>query len=202
MQSSAIATSDLTAVVLDGAGQAISGKAVVFSQGNDNTAYFTIIEAITDSSGIAKATLNIGTDMSNRVIDVSATADTAVGASAVAVVGTKISISGNTSLALNALSTLTIIVKNSLGAAVSDVVLTVTSQNGNPVALNPASGITDANGQITATVTASNAGAGTDVLTITGAGDSQTQTLTINSASFSFTAPVYNSTGNYARNFS
>lgn len=190
MLSSAIATAQLTAVVLDGTGQAMSGETVTFSKGSDNTAYFSNMSPVTDSNGIATATLNIGTNMANRTISVSATAGSASGTNIIDVSGTKIAISGNTSLALSASTTLTIIVKDSAGVAVPGVGLTASSQNGNPLALSPTTGITDSTGQITITITASNAGTGSDVLTVTGAGASQTQTLTINSGSFAFTAPA------------
>lgn len=188
---SSIASTDLTAVVLDATGQAVAGKVVTFSKGADSTAYFSDLSGITSSNGVATAKLNLGTDMTNRVITVTATADAAVGSSSITATGTKIAISGNTSLALNAPTTLTIIVKDSAGIGLSGITVAVASQNGNPIVLSPASGVTDANGQITATVTAANAGAsGTDVLTVTGAGASQPQTLTINNASFAFTAPT------------
>ena len=190
MPSSTIASVVLTAVVLDGSGQAIIGKTVTFSKGADTSAYFSGITAITTATGVATATLNIGSDMANRVINVTASADGAVGASTVTVAGTKISVSGNTSLALNAPTTLTMIVKDSTGVAVPGVILTVASANVNPIVLTPNTGVTDSTGQITASVTATNLGAGSDVLTVTGAGATQTQTLIINSASFTFTAPV------------
>ena len=189
MLSSATASTILTAIVLDANGQAVSGRTVTFSKGTDSTAYFSNITALTGTNGVATATLNIGNNMANRVISVSATADTTVGASTVTITGTKIAISGNTSLALNAFTTLTIIVKDSTGMVVPGVTLGVVSQNGNPIVLTPSTGITDAAGQITATVTATTAGAGTDTLTLTGGGTSQIQTLTINSASFAFTSP-------------
>ena len=190
MLSSATASTDLTAIVLDANGQAKSGQTVIFSKGNDNTAYYSGVRAITDANGIAAAKLNIGTSMANRVISVSATAGAAVGANTVTVAGTKISVSGNTSLALNASSALNITVKDSTGVPVPGIALAATSQNSNPIVLTPSSGITDSNGQMTASVTAVHAGAGADVLTITGAGASQTQSLNINSSSFTFTAPA------------
>lgn len=190
MLSSTSASTGLTAVVLDASGQVVSGKVVTFSKGTDSTSYFSNMSTITDTNGVATAKLNIGSDMTNRTIAVSATADTAVGINPVTVAGTKIAISGNTSLALNASSTLTIIVKDSAGVSVPGVVLVVASQNGNPIVLSPSTGVTDSTGQITAKVTANIAGSGTDVLTVTGAGASQTQTLTINNASFTFTAPL------------
>ncbi len=188
---STIATTTLTAIVLDGSGQAITGKIVAFGKGNDTTAYFSGISNITNSNGVATATLNIGSDMTNRVINVTAAADGVSGTNSVTVTGTKIAVSGNTSLSLNAQTTLNIIVKDSSGASVTGVPLTITSANGNPIVLSPATGITNSTGQISATVTATNAGtAGSDVLTVSGAGATQAQTLTINSASFSFSAPT------------
>ncbi len=189
--STSTSTSDLTAIVLDGTGQAITGKVVTFSTGGDSTAYFTNVSATTDAKGVATATLNIGSNMANRTITVSATADAAVGTTTVKVVGTTISISGNFSLALAASTALTVSVKNSAGVAVPGVTLTVASQNGNGIVKVPATGITDANGQLVITVTATSATT-PDTITVTGAGATQTQALTITAASssFAFTAPI------------
>ena len=188
MSSSATATTLLTAVVLDSSGQALSGKAVTFSKGADSTAYFSNVSAITSANGVATATLNLGTNMANRTIAVSATADSAVGSNTVDVVNTTIAISGNSSLAFGATTPLTISVKNSVGVAVPGVTIAVASQRGNTIVLSPINGVSNSAGQITATVTA--AVAGNDVLTVTGAGATQTQALTINSSSFAFAAPV------------
>lgn len=192
--STSTSTSDLTAIVLDSTGHAIAGKVVTFSTGGDTTAYFTstsATSATTDANGVATATLNIGSNMTNRTITVSATADAAVGTTTVKIVGTTITISGNTSLSLNASTTLTVSVKNSAGVAVPSVTLTVASQNGNGIVKAPATGITDANGQIVITVTATSATT-PDTITVTGAGATQTQALTITaiSSSFAFTAPI------------
>lgn len=183
-------TTDLKAIVLDGTGQSVAGKVVIFSTNNDPSAYFTGVSATTDANGVATATLNLGFNMSNRTITVSATADTAVGTTPVTVSGTTISISGNTSLSMNASTALTISVKNSAGVAVPSVQLTVTSQNGNGIVLANG-GVTDANGQLVATITATSATT-PDTITVTGAGATQTQALTITatSSSFAFTAPI------------
>jgi hypothetical protein len=178
--------------VLDSTGHAIAGKVVTFSTGGDTTAYFTstsATSATTDANGVATATLNIGSNMTNRTITVSATADAAVGTTTVKIVGTTITISGNTSLSLAASTALTISVKNSAGVAVPGATLTVASLTGNTIVKAPATGITDANGQIVVTVTATST---TDTITVTGAGATQTHALTITaiSSSFSFTAPV------------
>ena len=192
--STSSSTAVLTAIVLDGTGQAIAGKAVTFSTGGDPTAYFTFpagSSATTDANGVATATLNIGANMTNRTINVSATADTAVGTTTVGVVGTTISISGNTSLSLNSSTPLTVSVKNSAGVAVPGVTLTVTSTNGNGIVKTPTTGITDVNGQIVVTVTATSATT-PDTITVTGAGATQTLSMAITaiSTSFVFTAPT------------
>lgn len=189
--STSTSTSDLTAIVLDATGQAITGKVVTFSTGGDSTAYFTNVSATTDSKGVATATLNIGSNMTNRTITVSATADAAVGTTTVKIVGTTITISGNTSLTRNASTALTVSVKNSAGVAVPGATLTVASLTGNTIVKAPTTGITDANGQIVVTVTATLATT-PDTITVTGAGATQTQALAITaiSSSFAFTAPV------------
>jgi hypothetical protein len=189
--STSTSTSVLTAIVLDSTGQAITGKVVTFSTGGDTTAYYTNVNATTNANGVATATLNIGSNMANRTITVSATADAAVGTTTVKIVGTTITISGNTSLTLNASTALTVSVKNSSGVAVPGVTLTVTSANGNTIVKAPLSGVADSNGQIVVTVTATLATT-PDTITVTGAGATQTQALAIMAASssFVFTAPI------------
>ncbi len=190
LNSSPIAATNITAIVTDASGQAVSGKTITFSQGADSTAYLTNVSATTSANGVATATLNLGTDMTNRVITVSASADGVTTSSAITVSGTTISVTGNTSLSLSTQTALNVTVKDSTGTAVPNMLLTAVSQNGNPITLSPATGYTNASGQVTATVTANNAGAGTDILTFTGAGTTATVTLTINTASFIFSAPV------------
>jgi hypothetical protein len=187
----ATSTTDLTAIVLDSSGQAIAGKVVVFSTGSDPTAYYTNVVGTTNSNGVATATLNLGSNMSNRTITVSATADAAIGSTPVTVVGTTIIISGNTSLSLGGSTALTVSLKNSSGVAVPGATLTVTSANGNTIVRNPATGITDNNGQLIVTVTATSATT-PDTITVTGWGATATQALTVSAAStvFAFTAPI------------
>ena len=191
--STSTSTSDVTAVVLDASGQAVSGKVVTFSSGNDPTAYYTKLVATTDANGVATATLNIGSNQTNRTITVTVAADQAKGTTPVVVTGTTIIISGNTSLALNASTTLTASVKNSAGVAVPGVALTMTSANGNTIGNKSGTpaGTSDANGQVTFSVTAKSATT-PDTITVTGGGATQTQALAITatSSSFAFTAPI------------
>jgi hypothetical protein len=182
---------DLTAVVLDVNGQAVSGASVIFSTGTDPSAFVNGISGggITDSNGQVTAKLNLGANKSNRTITVTVTtADGATISNTVGVTGTSITISGNSSLALNASTTLTFALKDSAGTPIPNVTMAIASQTGNAVA--PASTLTDVSGQITATVTA--IVASNDVITASAAGASKTQALTVSSAAFAFTTPASN----------
>lgn len=187
--SSGATTVDVTAIILTATGETVSGQAVTFSTNSDPSAYFSAISGTSDASGIVTAKLNLGANKTNRTIAITATADTAVGSNSVAVTGTTIAISGNNSLTFGQATTLTFSVKDSAGAAIPGVTVNLSSANGNTV--SPASGTTDASGQLTATVTATKTAA-SDVITATAAGAVKTQNLSISSSSFSFTAPTAN----------
>jgi len=191
--SAANSSVELTAIVLNAAGQGVPGKTVVFANATDGTALGRASianQTTTDSNGVATATLRMGSIKTNRTINLTATTDAIVGTNAVDVIGTSITISGSTSLTIGSFTDLTILVKDSAGVAVTGVPVTVTSLSGNTVALTPASGSTTSPaGQVIARVTASTAAA-TDIITVTSSGASLTQDLTINTVSFAFTAPL------------
>lgn len=183
---------DLTAIVLSTTRQAVGGRTVTFSTGTvtTETAFINNISAsgVSDANGLVTAKLNLGTNKTNRTITVTATADAATASNNIDVTGTTITISGSTSLAFNAATTLTVALKDSAGTAISGVPLTLTSQTGNTIAPTPATGIVNSSGQITALVTATRAG--NDVITASGAGTAATQALTISADSFTFTTPT------------
>jgi hypothetical protein len=179
---------DLTAIVLSATGQAVTGKTVTFSRGTDTSAYFSNLSGVTDTNGVATAKLNLGSDKTNRTIALGATSDSATATNSIDVTGTTITISGNSSLAFGATTTLTFSVKDSVGTPLPNKTVSVTSKTGNTISLTPATGVTNSSGQITATVTA--AVAANDTITASAAGASTTQLLTISSASFAFTTPA------------
>jgi hypothetical protein len=190
MPSAGTTTIDLTAIVTDGTGQAVSGSAVVFSRGTDPSAFFTNITPASgqsDATGIVTAKLNLGANKSNRVINVTATTQGATGTTAVDVTGTTINVSGNTSLAFGASTTLTLTVTDSASVALQGFPMTITSAAGNSIA--PAGGTTNSAGQVVVVVTAT---AGSDTLTATAAGVIKTQALTVSGSSFAFTTPAAN----------
>src|SRR6267154_4619783 len=188
MPSSGAITVDLTAIVVDANGQAVSGASVVFSTGTDPSAFISNISAagVSDANGSVTAKLNLGSNKSNRLISVSASTQGATASTGVDVTGTAITISGSTSLAFGASTTLTFTLRDSAGVAVPGFLMTLASATGNSI--SPASGTTNSAGQVTAVVTA-NVG-GNDTITATAAGTSKTQALTVSGAGFAFTTPA------------
>jgi hypothetical protein len=188
MPSSGTSTVDLTAIVLDATGQAVSGSAVVFSTGTDPSAFISNISTggVSDPNGTVTAKLNLGFNKSNRFISVSATASGATASTGVDVTGTAITISGSSSLAFGAQTTLTFSLKDSAGVALPGFTMTLASASGNGIA--PATGTTDSAGQLVTVVTGGVSGS--DVITATAAGASKTQALTVSGAGFSFTTPA------------
>ena len=195
MASSGGNTVDLTAIVLSATRQTVSGRTVTFSAGTDATAYVDNISegGVSDTNGIVTARLNLGGDKVNRTITLTATADSVTATNSVDVTGTTVTISGNSSLAFGAATTLTLAVRDSIGNALKNTTVSVSSKTGNTIDLTPATGITNSSGQITATVTAT--AAGDDVISASAAGASAAQTLTISADSFAFTTPAKNPDG-------
>jgi len=192
MPSSGTTTVDLTAIVTDATGQAVSGSTVVFSRGTDPTAFFTNIlpvGGVSDANGGVTAKLNLGSNKSNRFISVTATTQGATAATGVDVTGTTINISGNSSLAFGAQTTLTFSLTDSAGVALPGFPMTLASATGNAIA-TPAGTTTNSAGQVVANVTAT--AGGNDVITATAAGTSKTQPLIISGSSFAFTTPAAN----------
>src|SRR5213594_982794 len=189
MPSSGATNVDLTAIVVDGNGQAVSGATVVFSTGTDPSACINTINpagGISDASGSVTAKLNLGSNKSNRFISVTASTQGATAATGVDVTGTAITISGNSSLAFGSSTTLTFSLKDSAGGALPGFTMTLTSATG--TSISPATGTTNSSGQVTAVVTAT--AGGNDTITATAAGASKTQALTVSSAGFAFTTPA------------
>ena len=190
MPSSGATTLDLTAVVLSASKQTVAGSTVTFSPGADTTAFITNVSGVSDASGVVTAKLNLGVNKTNRTIAVTATAGTASATNSIDVVGTAITLSGNSSVAFGAATTLTFSLKDSASTPLQGIALSVASQSGNTIVMTPATGITNSSGQISAVITASKAG--NDVITVSGGGASASKSLTVSSASFAFSAPALN----------
>ncbi|OGA21384.1 MAG: hypothetical protein A3I01_20500 [Betaproteobacteria bacterium RIFCSPLOWO2_02_FULL_65_24] len=190
---------DLTAIVLSATKQTLSGKTVIFTAGTaTDTAFVDNVSAsgVSDANGRVTAKLNLGGNKVNRTIKLTATADSANAENSVDVTGTGITVSGTSSIAFNDIAKLIFAVKDSAGTALPNMTVNFNSENGNTI--SPATGVTDAAGQIIASVKADSLLAvtlGKDVITANAVTDTTTyasvkQPLTISSASFAFTAPA------------
>ena len=145
------------------------------------------ITTVTDSNGLARATLDAGSNKTNRTAVVTATAGAARQSLSLGVVGTKLAFSGATTTASGATLPLTLTASDSKQVAIPGVTLSIVSAAGNGV---PATAITDAAGQVTVQYLATKPGA--DTITVSGAGALLTVALSITGTDedLAFTAPA------------
>jgi hypothetical protein len=192
----------VTAIVKDTNNAVVSGAAVVFSTDSGVIAPVqtnsTSTPGTTDSNGEAAVTLSTPGDPSNRTIKVTAAVGSVTASIPVAVVGTKLTVTGPTSLIQGASGTFSVSLTDSAGAGITGIPVTLASSNKNT--LSAASLTTDASGHGTFGVTAATAGADTVSATAT-VGLTQTtmkatQGLTVSAQSFNFSAPAPGTTVN------
>jgi hypothetical protein len=177
-------SANITALLRDANNNALAGKTVTFSA---NTGVLTVTQAVTDSNGFAKATLNAGVDPTNRTITVNANAGTATQATLpIQVTGTTLSLTGPANLVLNNSGSCTVVLTSSSGRGIPGASITVSSTAGNTLSATALT--TDANGRASFTVTATKAGA--DTLTAVGLGLSQQLAMTVSAQSFNITSPA------------
>lgn len=184
LNSDGASTVTLSAVVKDGANRVLPGQNVSFTA---DSGTLIVTKGITDDSGTATATLGTPGNPANRTINLTAATGSLNAANTVSVVGTTIGISGLASLSLGAQTDLTIFLSNSAGVGLAGKTMTVTSVNGNTIAL-PVPPNTNASGQITARVTASVSG--DDVITASALGATKTFSLSVNPSVLVMTAPL------------
>ena len=132
------------------------------------------ITTVTDSNGLARATLDAGSNKTNRTALVTATSGAARQTLSLPINGTKLSASGATSTSAGNTLMLTINAADSKQVAIPGVALSLASALGNGL---PATATTDAAGQVSVPYTATRPG--TDTVTVTGAGATLTLGLTV-----------------------
>lgn len=175
----------ITAVVKDSGNVALANIPVTLSASSGNLLVST---ANTNSSGIVTASLSEGANKSLRTITVTATAGSISRTAQISVVGTKLSISGPTTVQLGAgAQTITVHAADSTGGAVSGAQISVVSSLGNSVS-NPV--LTDTSGNTTFDYTP--VISGSDALTISGLGYVTTYALTVSGSDFKFISPANN----------
>jgi hypothetical protein len=173
----------LTALVRDAGNAVVEDVPVTFSTTSGS---LTVTQSTTDGSGQALASLTNGQDPTNRAITVTARAGSVTGQVTVNVVGTTLTLSGPTSLALGDSGTYTVVLRDSQGVGISNRTVGVSSAQGNT--LSATNLVTDVAGQAQFTATAS--AGGNDTLTAQALGLTATAPLGVSSDTFQLTAPT------------
>lgn len=173
----------ISAIVRDVNNVAMEGVSVIISS---DSGTLTVLDPVTDSSGVVTAELSSGGDPTNRPIVVTANAGGATGTVTVNVIGTDLSISGPAALPQGDSATYTIVLTDAGGQGIPNQTVAVTSSNGNTLAATSLT--TDVGGQAQVTLTASSPGL--DTLTADALGQQATTDLNVSNDSFALTAPV------------
>jgi len=173
----------ITAIVKDSGNLVTQDIPVIFSADSGS---LTVTQSVTDTSGIASATLSPAGDYTNRTITITATTGSITQTTTVNVAGTSIVISGETTATLGDDTTLTIVLTDSDGDPITGKTVTVSSATGNTV--TAASLDTDSNGQVQVTIGAAVAGA--DTITVSAQGTTSTHALTVSGDQFQITTPT------------
>jgi hypothetical protein len=180
----------ITALLRDANNNALPGVTVSFKSDSGG---ITVTQAVTDASGIAKASLSTAGDPTNRLITVTASAGTATPVTiGVYVAGTSLSLTGPSSLVLGGVGVYPVTLTDSGGKGIPNRTVTVSSANGN--ALNGTSFSTDVNGQVTVQLTGTVGG--NDTLTASVLGLTKTSAIAVSTQSFTMSPAVpVNTTG-------
>ncbi len=176
-------TVTISAIVKDVNNNSLPSTAVSFST---DTGTLTEVTATTNAAGVASAKLSAGADKTNRSATISVTSGTAAGSVVVAISGTRLTVSGPTTLPLGGSANLTATATDSTGNAIANIPLTIASSLGNGLSTSAAS--TDANGQLSVGYTAT--ASGSDTVTFSGGGASASVVLTISGEDFAFISPA------------
>lgn len=175
----------ISALVKDASNNVMTGVTVVF-QATSGSLVRT--QAITDSSGLALATLNAGSDPTNRTITVTATVGTTSATVPVEVMGTTLALSGAANLVLNANGSYSVVLTNSAGQGISGAMVTLTSSSNNVITPGNAGSMTDVSGRLNFTLAATVGGP--DTITASALGMQKQVSVAISTQSFNFSAPA------------
>lgn len=175
----------ISALVKDSTNNVLPNVTVAFQADSGSLA---VTQATTDENGLAQATLNAGSDPTNRSITVTATVGAITSTVPVDVTGTTLALSGSTSLVLNATGNYSAVLTNSAGQGIAGAVVTLTSASGNALTAGNAGSTTDSSGRLNFTLAASVGG--TDTVTAAALGLQKQVAVTISTQSFNITAPA------------
>ncbi len=173
----------ITAVVVNASNQFLSGIKVSFAATSGG---ISPAQGTTDVNGSVTATLSTAGDKTSRRITVTTAAGSTNATVPVDVTGTKLTVVGPPALVLGSTGTYTVALTDSSTTGIPNVVISLTSSNGNTLSANTVT--TDATGQKTFTLTAIKSG--NDVLTAMGLGATAGQPVSVSNQSFQFTTPA------------
>ncbi len=179
----------ITVNAIDARNASVSGAGITLST---NTGQLSSSTLTTDATGKATATFSSGlgfANQANRTATITATSGTATASFPVQITGSTLTLlTSPSSLSSSGTptGTLTITAKDKNGNPISGTTVTLTqsSTNGGSVTFTPATGTTDASGQLVVTV--AGAALGTVTVTAAAAGTTATATITVAAAASNF----------------
>lgn len=176
----------ITAVVKNTNNVGMAAQPVVFAVTGGAT--LRGAETKTNDDGVATARLSAGANKALRNVTVSITSGSAAGSIVLPVTGTRLTLTGATSLKLGEATTYVARLLDSSGIGIGGSTINLASTLGN--SLNPTVLTTSANGDAQFIYTANNAG--NDTLTISGLGTSAQSTIGISDIDFVVLTPANN----------
>jgi hypothetical protein len=176
----------ITALVRDSNNNVMPDVTVIFTA---NSGSLVVAQpATTNDDGVLTASLSTAGDPTNRVITVSGTAGTASSQVSVNVIGSKLTLTGPSSLPTGSTGPYAVKLVNAANNGISGASVNVTSSRANGISQTPL--ITNAQGDASFNLTANNSGS--DTLTVSALGIQTTLVVSVSSDAFTFTAPAQN----------
>lgn len=172
----------LTAIVKGSGNAGLSNVPVTFVA--DSGIILSPVSA-TDSTGAATAKFSVGSDKSNRSARITVTSGSATGVLVLPIEGTKLSVSGDTTLAMGSVNTFNVKAVDFKGNGISGAQISVASSLGN--SLGSTTVTTNSQGDASVAYTA--AKSGSDTVSFSGLGASTSTVVSISSEDFSVVSP-------------
>lgn len=180
----------IRAFVKDANNNALAAQTVTFST---DTGTLSGISSETDSTGVAAATLSAGANKANRTATVTVASGTVSSTITLPITGTKLTLSGPTSLILGNSASFDLVLTDSGSNPVSGEAVSVSSSLGNTVTA-VGSNITNASGAVTFTYSGNNSGTDSLVFSAAGATATPLPALVVSGDDFSFSSPAASTT--------
>jgi hypothetical protein len=174
----------IRAFVKDANNNALAGTALSFTS---TTGTLTQVSTVTDAGGAGSATLSSGADKANREATITVTSGTISNTLKLPIRGSKLVLSGPSSLILGNTAAFEVTVLDSKSNVVPNVAVTATSSLNNTLAASASR--TDSTGTVSFNYTAVNAGDDNLVFSAAGSSISPKPQLAISGQDFAFTSP-------------